>query len=324
MRENLIVYLSKHGHKKIFVIFVFNFSGSTEYLSITFGIEMPFGQYWFCCININTLFTAMLCSNLFILNMTFDRFYSIVRPHKAASFNTVKRAKITIAYIVLISTFVNIPHLFVTWHEEWLCLPFGDKVVMRKWYFQFCYWISFAVQYAIPFFSLLSMNGVIIYTLRKRMRLTKRRKVGSRGQGQGQTSKMKSSEMQMYIILLLVSFAILILTTPGYSFFLINLFYDFAKSPKVFAWYLFYINTAQKMHCTNHRINFFLYVISGQKFRTDLKNLFSVKRTEQKVTSTSSIGDAETNLSITAESGDRPDTSNNNKLSSEISGSVYV
>ena len=291
---------------------------------MSFGIEMPLGQYWFCCLNINTLFTAMLCSNLFILNMTFDRFYSIVRPHKAASFNTVKRAKITIACIVLMSTLVNIPHLFVTWHDEWLCLPFGNKLVMKKWYFQFYYWISFAVQYAIPFVSLLSMNCVIIHTLRNRTRFKKGQEVGSQGhcqgQGQGQSPKMKSSEKQMYIILLLVTFAILILTTPGYSFFLINLFYDFAKSPKVFAGYHFYINTAQKMHYTNHGINFFLYVISGQKFRTDLKNLFGVKRMEQKVTNTCSSSDVDTKVSITASEG-KLDT-RKIRRASEISNSV--
>ena len=131
---------------------------------------------------------------------------------------------------------------------------------------------------------------------------------------------MKSSEKQMYIILLLVTFAILILTTPGYSFFLINLFYDFAKSPKVFAGYHFYINTAQKMHYTNHGINFFLYVISGQKFRTDLKNLFGVKGMEQKVTNTSSSSDVDTKVSITASEG-KLDTSKIRRAS-EISSTV--
>ena len=37
--------------------------------------------------------------------------------------------------------------------------------------------------------------------------------------------------------------------------------------------YLYY-NVAQKLHYTNHGINFFLYVISGQKFRNDLVRLF--------------------------------------------------
>ena len=140
------------------------------------------------------------------------------------------------------------------------------------------------------------MNGVIIHTLRNRMRPAKGKEVTAGGQGQdegqGQNSKIKSSEMQIYIILLLVTFGFLILTTPGYMFFLINLVYDFRQSPKIFAGYHLYTNTAQKMHYTNHGINFFLYVISGQKFRTDLKNLFRVRSTEQNVSSKSIDADS--------------------------------
>ena len=264
---------------------------------------MPLGQYWYCSLNINMLFTAMLCSTLLILNMTFDRFYSIIRPHKAASFNTIKRAKITIACAVVISMVFNIPHWFVTVNDGWLCLPFGNKAIMTRWYSQLYYWISFAVQYAIPFVSLLSMNGVIIHTLRNRMKPVN--EVQGHGRGQDRNSKIKSSEMQIYIILLLVTFGFLILTTPGYMFFLINLVYDFRKSPKVFAGYHLYTNAAQKMHYTNHGINFFLYVTSGQKFRTDLKNLFRVRLTERSVTSS----DPDTKISgietSTSEQGQR-------------------
>ena len=248
---------------------------------------MPFGQYWYCAFITNMIFTAMLCSILLIITMTFDRFYSIIRPHKAAAFNTVKRAKLTIACVVFISIVFNIPHFYVTWNDGWFCLPFGNRFVMKKWYSQLYYWISFSLQYAIPFILLLSMNGVIIHTLHNRMRPAKGSdlKLGGQQQNQGQTSKIRSTEVQIYIILLLVAFAFLILTSPGYLFFLINLIFDFRKSPEVFAGYHLYINTAQKMHQTNHGINFFLYVISGQKFRSDLKRLFGIKGSEQSLIS---------------------------------------
>ena len=262
-------------------------SAFTVYLSLGQSVELPLGQFWSCTLIVNMIFTAMLCSTILILNMTFDRFYSIVRPHKAASFNTVKRAKITIACAVVMSLLLNIPHWFLTWHDEWLCLPYGNRVKMDNWYSQFYYWFSFAIQYAIPFVSLLSMNGVIIYTLRNRMKPVKGQEVtaGNQGQGegQGQNLKMKSSEMQIYIILLLVTFGFLILNTPAYLFFLLNLVYDFTKSPKVFASFHMFVNAAQKMNFANHGINFFLYVISGQKFRTDLKNLFGIKGSEQTI-----------------------------------------
>ena len=86
--------------------------------------------------------------------------------------------------------------------------------------------------------------------------------------------RSKNSEIQVFAILLLVTFSFLILTTPAYLFFLSVMLMDFSKTPKLAAGYYLFYNTAHKMQVTNHGINFFLYVISGKKFRTDLKKLF--------------------------------------------------
>ena len=81
--------------------------------------------------------------------MTFDRFYSIIVPHKAASFNTVKRAKITVSGIVVFSILSNIPHLFISDHNRWECLPYG--AALDQPYGQFYYWLSFVIHFTIPF-----------------------------------------------------------------------------------------------------------------------------------------------------------------------------
>ena len=59
-------------------------------------------------------FAFPLCSTLFILSMTFDRCYSILRPHKAAVVNTVKRAKMTIALIPIFSFVFNALQYFLS------------------------------------------------------------------------------------------------------------------------------------------------------------------------------------------------------------------
>ena len=211
---------------------------------------MPTNPSLYCNITIPMFFTATLCSTLLILSMTFDRFYSIIRPHKAASFNTIKRAKITIFCIFVFGVVFNIPHWFTTFNIGWLCLPFGNKVVMAKSYSQFYYWASFVLQFAFPFVTLLMMNSVIINTLRNRIKNIKT----DEGQGQGQSIRTKnSSEKQVFAILLLVTFGFLILSTPMYVFFLLNLIVDFSESPKLFAIQHLYSNGAQKLHFTNIR-----------------------------------------------------------------------
>ena len=247
---------------------------------MNYSVPFPPGPYWYCALTNGILFSAFLCGTLLILSMTFDRFYSIIRPHKAASFNTVKRAKITIVCISMFSIFYNIPHLFISTHENWQCFPYGKA--MEKPYGQLYYFFSFAVNYAVPFVLLLIMNSVIIHKIRNR-RVAKETNNDYRNPGLDRNklsvpkTKVKSAESQMFALLLLVTFGFLILTTPAYILFLFIMFVDVEQSPKLFAGYILLYNLAHKMYTTNHGINFFFYVISGQKFRTDLMKLFSKK-----------------------------------------------
>ena len=227
---------------------------------------------------------------LFVLNMTFERVYGILRPHKAASFNTVKRAKITIICVVIFSILYNSPHIFLSSSVGRQCIPYGQA--MKVVYGQFYYWLSFILQFALPFVLLLSMNCVIIHTLRTRVKFNVtisdpkthcERKVQGQSQGHDkcQTSKMQNAERQIYIMLLLVTFGFLILLTPAYAFYLYQMFYDYDKSPYAFAGFYLYNSVSQKAIYTNNGINFFLYVMSGKKFRTDLVNLFKRRKTTE-------------------------------------------
>ena len=211
---------------------------------------------------------SSLCSTLFILNMTFERFYSIIRPHKAASFIMVKRAKITLICIVWVSIAFNIPHLFTTKQVGKSCVPFGNAMVYVSG--QMYYWLSLTVNFFLPFLLLLIMNSIIIKTLRKRHVINKK----YQGQGgEGQTSKVKNVEKQIFLTLLLVIFGFLVLTAPSYSLFVYVMLFDYEKSPQAFAGYYLFYEIGKETYYTNYGINFFLYVISGQKFRADLVRL---------------------------------------------------
>ena len=237
-------------------------------------VYVPPGPKWYCRVANLFNFTSFLCSTLLILSMTFDRLYSILMPHKAASFNTVKRAKITVVIITTISILYNLPHLYLTSYVGWECIPYGNA---KEYSFgEIYYWLSIVVQFALPFICLLTMNSVIIHKIRNRFVLIKRplRDSSNSDSSQGENSQAKHSEMQVFVILLLVTFAFLILATPGYLFFLFVRVIDFFKTPKLLAGYFLFYHVAHKMYISNHAINFFLYVISGKKFRSDLRNIF--------------------------------------------------
>ena len=237
------------------------------------GAYIPPGPYWYCKLSNSSDFISIMCSTLFILSMTFDRFYSIIMPHKAASFNTFKRAKITLTCIVVISLLYNLPHILKTSNENWECVPYG--VARGKPLGDFYYWLSLIVHFVLPFILLLTMNSVIIHKLRTRSIAIPEITQTHHSQDGISKLKTKNSEIQVFAILLLVTFSFLILTTPAYLFFLFVMLLDFSKTPRFAAGYYLFYNMAHKMQVTNHGIIFFLYVISGKKFRTDLKNLFS-------------------------------------------------
>ena len=232
------------------------------------GVHIWPGQEWYCRATLLSIFMCFLWSTLLILSMTFDRFYSIFRPHKAASFNTMKRAKVTITFIIIVSFLYNIPHLLVGGNVDWECVPYGGALgtLLGETY----YWLSLVIQFVIPFILLLIMNSVIIHKIRTRS-VFKQEVTSS----VNENYKTKTSESQIFAVLLLVTFTFIILTTPAYVFFLYIRMVDFSKTPGHLAIYYLFYNCAQKMQYTNNGINFFLYVISGQKFRTDLRNLFS-------------------------------------------------
>ena len=99
------------------------------------------------------------------------------------------------------------------------------------------------------------------------------------GQGQGQfqgqiqgqfrsedqSSVAKTSEIHVYVTLLYVTFASLILTTPGTIILLYIVQVDIDTSPKAYAKFFFLESFTEKLYYTKCWINFFLYVISFKK-----------------------------------------------------------
>ena len=192
-------------------LYLFISAGFVSYLRQVHNVAMPPNPLWNCKIANPAVFTSMMWSTLFILSMTFERFYGIILPHKAASFNTVKRAKLTIVSCVIFSILFNLPNLFYSTTNSVSC-SYNTSLPL----FYVYYWLTFVLSFLLPFIFLLIMNGVIIHTLRTRSikNLVKFRNLGQ-GQNEGQALKMKSIERQIYVTLLLVTFGFLILTTPS-------------------------------------------------------------------------------------------------------------
>ena len=118
------------------------------------------------------------------------------------------------------------------------------------------------------------MNSVIIHTLRKRSSNMLMTENPDQGQGNSEGHESKQPEKQIYVMLLLVSFTFIILYTPA-NVLVLHLNFFTGNTPTFFAGQYLFLQISEKLFFTSHGINFFLYVLSGQKFRTDLIKLFS-------------------------------------------------
>ena len=122
------------------------------------------------------------------------------------------------------------------------------------------------------------MNSFIIHTLSKRSKFVLKQGNQGEGHNEGPSSKMKTSDMQIFAILLLVAFSFFVLSMPAFVTIMYMSNVELGDNPELIAKFHLVYNIGHKTHFTNNGINFFLYVISGHKFRSDLVKLFKRKR----------------------------------------------
>ena len=141
------------------------------------------------------IMSTLLCSAYLLIAITFERFYSIIRPHKAASFNTVKKARIVILSLTGGCISYSVPFLFIGDNLGKLCIPtrFASDYVLGEMF----HWLTEIVMFIFPFFALETMNSVIIHTLRKRSRQNISAPM-SQSDNDGQNLKLKNTEKQVF------------------------------------------------------------------------------------------------------------------------------
>ena len=201
-----------------------------------------------------------------VLAMTLDKYIAIRWPHRAATYSTPKTARIMTMVLYISVCIYNIPHLFISSARDGECFAYGISSVMSRVYS----WFSFVLNAIIPFTMLIHMNSVIVKTVRSSRKMFRANDTNTAMVTRQRI--MKSAENQVTIMLLLVTTLFFILIFPTYFRF-IYLLVAKRDTPLQYAISMLIYQTSYKLYSTNSGINFFLYCISGQKFRNDLKEI---------------------------------------------------
>ena len=211
-----------------------------------------------------------------VVAMTVDKYIAIKWPHRGGQYSTPERAKRILAGVILCALVYNAPHLYASSLIGDKCLAYAVGGTITKIFS----WVTFIINGIIPFTLLIYMNYIIVQTVRKSGEMFKSNaksggieNVPARNKGMDSRQRaMRSAENQLTTMLLLVTVLFLILLVPTYIRY-IYLNFVVTDTPSQFASSMLFFQVTYKLFTTNNSINFFLYCLSGQKFRNDLKEI---------------------------------------------------
>ena len=222
-----------------------------------------------------TFLTGVVIQNsrYLVLAMTIDKYVAIKWQHKAATYSTPRRAKFILISVFICTLIYNTPHIFMTGLVGGKCRGFIVGGIISEIFI----WVSFIVNGLISLSLLLFMNFVIVQVVKISGKLfgatTNLQQVSHANMGMDtRQRKMKSAENQLTTMLLLVTVLYLVLQIPEY---VRNIYVKFA-TPDTLSEYVslrLIVRLTYALSITSSGINFFLYCISGQKFRNDLKEM---------------------------------------------------
>ena len=209
-----------------------------------------------------------------VVLMTFDKCFAIMAPHRALSFCTPKRAKILLVIIFTLMFLFNSPNFYL--HRLVVADCAGNTIQTPL--VQAYVYISFVVTGLVPFFSLVIMNGIII----KAVRMSRKMRAEPGNQSDWSIDKMKQVENQLTMMSVIIAVAYIILFLPSHIRFIVYQFVVPDSTPTTYAGFYFFIHLSFRLYATYYGIHFFLYFLSGSKFRNDLRKLFKIKTKESK------------------------------------------
>ncbi|XP_071105022.1 probable G-protein coupled receptor 139 [Haliotis cracherodii] len=211
-----------------------------------------------------------------LVAMTVERYIAIHFPFTVTKHATIPRAKVVSIFLGVIFVGIN-AHFFatVTISDRGYCSSQEEYIRFNDYVFP---WIDAALYSFIPFIVLLVFNILIILDSRKAIKRQQTLQASSLNNTNTFTIRSNS---RLTVMLLSVSLTFLVASAPKAALIIIKPYtFDFYDGPLVdFHLLSKYTLTASVMNFLtygNHAINFLLYCINGQKFRSELKRLIYV------------------------------------------------
>lgn len=219
-----------------------------------------------------------------VVFMTLERFCAVIYPHKTNVICTRRRVHFLTFFNAVVNIIFFSPLLVSAGLVDNNCKTCA-RYKENNWHMTLYSVFGMIFYPIIPVLALFGMNFAIVLTLCRRRKLT--------AAVQTSTTRTSSKERQITLMLLLVSVTFVVLLLPFQVKDSIFMGISKTATPSEAAMDSFSFSLTYHLMLLNHAINFYLYLISGAKFRADLMRLFGIRSSSGPSSSVSVAGSRE-------------------------------
>nr|KAG5712789.1 hypothetical protein BaRGS_007386 [Batillaria attramentaria] len=242
-----------------------------RYIEYTFAFEIRHIHDLVCRLHMFVVYLCSTTSAWFLVAMTMLRVTSIMFPHSGALLHTQKGAYVIVFVIVMASSLFCAPFLFgFTLHDslDLGCLFYNDESLI--YYFLEVYpWAETFIMSLIPFCIIVITNSILGWKVVRSVRVARDIVTSARPDHVSSREKHASS---LFATLVTVSVAFLCLTSPVCIFKIIYHSGILGRTAEELdaEWAVCHL-----LWYSNSAVNFYLYCLTGTRFREELRKLFS-------------------------------------------------
>ena len=241
-------------------------SGFKTWLRVMTGIEILHLSDSMCKICMFCFLQSLHLSALFIVAITMDRFLTLWFPFNETSLCVIRKAKI-MSLIFFVALLLYNVHVFWTIGLQEIdgykmCNPLRENTFMCNIF----PWLKLSLYTLVPFFIVFALNCATILKLFQAHAQFKRN-------NEIRSHRIKAGQYRVTIMLLGVSMSWLALTAPFtlYSFFS----HRVIETARAQAREFLFKTVCFTLLYINHAINFYIYCLSGKRFRQELKEFMT-------------------------------------------------
>ncbi|XP_052105746.1 probable G-protein coupled receptor 139 [Mytilus californianus] len=270
-RSTTMFYLTVLSFGDILVV---NTGLLRQWIRVAFDTDIrTFGRLN-CKIHVFLTYFSLQFTAWILVAVTIDRCISVKLPLKAMYYCTLRRSRFVVVSIAILLIMLNGHLLFTTDFQDEICQ--FDSFSVSAWPF-----IDFAVYCFFPFTIMLICNVLIIRTSIKsfkRFSSIKENTLPKNLAYQANSRRQHNRNSNMTAMLLSVNISFLVCTLPVSVYYICETFYMEADPSLM---YLLEAISSLLMYL-NNAISFFLYCLSGTKFRKELVKMFTRTKKREK------------------------------------------